>query len=140
MSDISKRPATGPTAGQDSAALPSVRRFERRLPHSPEKVWRALTDESELAEWFPAAMKGDRVKGADLRFDFPDASEPSLAGEIEECDPPRLLVYTMGDETLRWELSPLPDGGCLLVLTTAIGLAGSPANENGGAISARLAA
>jgi uncharacterized protein YndB with AHSA1/START domain len=24
-------------------------RFERRLPHSPEKVWRALTEEAHLA-------------------------------------------------------------------------------------------
>ena len=28
-------------------------RFERRLDHSPERVWRAITEPEELAHWFP---------------------------------------------------------------------------------------
>ena len=116
-----------------------VRRFERRLPHRPEKVWRALTEAEELAHWFPATMDGEREVGASLRFAFRDGDEPDAEGTITECDPPRVLAYTMGTETLRWELSPLPDGGCLLVFTTAVTLPCAPANDNG-AISARLAA
>ena len=76
------------------------RRFERRLPHPPEKVWRALTDARELAGWFPRELAGAR--------------------EILESDPPHLLAYRVGDETLRWELSPIPEG-CLLVLTAEVG-------------------
>jgi uncharacterized protein YndB with AHSA1/START domain len=30
-----------------------VLRFERHLGHSVERVWRALTEPSELAHWFP---------------------------------------------------------------------------------------
>lgn len=26
--------------------------YERRLPHSPEAVWNAITDPKELAAWF----------------------------------------------------------------------------------------
>ena len=75
------------------------RRFERRLPHPPHKVWRALTEDRELACWFPRELSGER--------------------EILESDPPHVLAYTVGDETLRWELSPIP-GGCLLVLTAEV--------------------
>ncbi|HEX8073920.1 MAG TPA: SRPBCC domain-containing protein [Thermoleophilaceae bacterium] len=28
-------------------------RFERRLPHSVERVWRAITEPEELKAWFP---------------------------------------------------------------------------------------
>jgi uncharacterized protein YndB with AHSA1/START domain len=116
-----------------------VRRFERRLRHPPEKVWRALTSEKELAGWFPARVAGKAEAGAALRFDFRDEAEPGVEGKVTECDPPRVLAYTMGRETLRWELSPLPGDGCLLVLTTEVRLARAPANDNG-AIVMRLAA
>ena len=33
--------------------------FERRLAHSVERVWRAVTEPAELAHWFPSAMSGD---------------------------------------------------------------------------------
>ncbi len=84
------------------------RRFERRLPHPPHKVWRALTDAGELAGWFPEELL-------------------TSEREILEQDPPRVLAYTVGDEKLRWELSPIP-GGCLLVLTAEVREA-SPAND-----------
>jgi uncharacterized protein YndB with AHSA1/START domain len=118
-----------------------VRRFERRLRHRPEKVWRALTDARELAHWFPARVEGKPEPGAALRFVFPGGTEePSAAGTITEWDPPRRLAYTMGRETLRWELTPLPGDGCLLVFTAEVALPSAPANDNGGAITNRLAA
>ncbi|HWL88110.1 MAG TPA: SRPBCC domain-containing protein [Polyangiaceae bacterium] len=108
-----------------------VRRFERRLPHAPEKVWRALTDARELAHWFPANVEGERRERAPLRFHFPDGETEPVAGEIIAWDPPRLLAYTMGDETLRWELSPVPEG-CRLVFETSYPASlGEDANDNG---------
>jgi uncharacterized protein YndB with AHSA1/START domain len=94
-----------------------VRRFERRLAHPPEKVWRALTESGELSHWFPADIHGAPEEGAPLRFVFRDGEEPNAEGTVTECDPPRVLSYTMGDETLRWELFPTKEG-CVLVLTT----------------------
>lgn len=89
-------------------------RFERHLRHPPEKVWRALTEGPELERWFPALVEGEREVGAPLSF----VTEEGVAeGRITELDPPRVLAYTWGDETLRWELFPAV-GGCLLVLTT----------------------
>ena len=119
----------------------ALARFERRLPHRPEKVWRALTEQGELARWFPANVEGERGKGAPLRFVFRNGESPALAGEITEWDPPRVLAYTMGGETLRWELSPIPEG-CLLVLRTETNDAQKPANDTGGwqACAHRLAA
>jgi uncharacterized protein YndB with AHSA1/START domain len=118
-----------------------VRRFERRLAHRPEKVWRALTEESELAHWFPATVEGERKKGAPLRFAFHDGEERQAEGTVVECDPPRVLVYTMGDETLRWELHPIPEG-CVLVFTTEVKTRLRAANDDGKttACAVRLAA
>lgn len=121
--------------------LVEERRFERRLPHRPEKVWRALTDHAELAHWFPASMEGEREKGARLRFAFHDGEEPEARGVVTEWDPPRVLAYTMGDETLRWELHPVPEG-CLLVFTTEVTTTSRAANDDGKpmACASRLAA
>ena len=42
----------------------SVLRYERRLAHPRERVWRALTDDAELAAWFPTTIEGERQNGA----------------------------------------------------------------------------
>jgi uncharacterized protein YndB with AHSA1/START domain len=90
-------------------------RFERRLTHPPEKVWRALTDTKELAHWFPARIEGAREAGAELRFFFQEG-DPGT-GKISVFDPPRVLEYTWEGDLLRWELRP-EGTGCLLVFTT----------------------
>ncbi len=118
-----------PLEGVHLELFGEVRRFERRLPYSPEKVWRALTDTKELSAWFPALVEGDCERGAALRFVFRDGEEPSTEGRVTEHEPPRLLEYTMGRETLRWELSPIPEG-TLLVFTTEVKIASAPANDN----------
>jgi uncharacterized protein YndB with AHSA1/START domain len=107
-----------------------VLRFERRLAHSPDRVWRALVEPDQLRHWFPTEIEGERKRGAKIRFvfredaptaeDMPDLLEhdpQELEGEFTEFDPPRLLAYTWGDEALRWELHPVGDG-CRLVFTS----------------------
>ena len=131
MNDTTKKARGRVAAGSERGVLEllgEVRRFERRLPHRPEKVWRALTDARELARWFPASVEGEREEGASLRFVFRDG-EPDAEGRITECEPPRVLAYTMGAETLRWELAPIPEG-TLLVFTTEVKVASAPANDN----------
>lgn len=92
-------------------------RFERRLSHPPEKVWRALTELDELRHWFPADPHiDDLAVGGKIRFVFRANEGPTLDGEIRELDPPRLFEFTWSDEILRWELRP--DGaGCVLRFT-----------------------
>src|SRR5215211_7251136 len=43
-------------------------RFERRLAHPVERVWRAVTDPDEMPAWFPSGVVGERAVGAELVF------------------------------------------------------------------------
>ena len=83
-------------------------------------------------------MDGEPEVGAALRFVFRDGDEPDAEGVEPSAIRARAGLH-QGAETLRWELSPLPDGGCLLVFTTQVALPTAPANDNG-AIRMRLAA
>jgi uncharacterized protein YndB with AHSA1/START domain len=65
--------------------------FERWLRHPPERIWRALTEEEDLAAWFPTTTD------ADLQ---PDASRV-----ITET-PPRLLEFRWRGDRLRFTLEP----------------------------------
>ena len=40
--------------------------FTRRLPHPPERVWRAVTEPEHLAAWFPQRIVGERRPGTVL--------------------------------------------------------------------------
>jgi uncharacterized protein YndB with AHSA1/START domain len=81
-------------------------RFTRRLPHPPEKVWRALTEAEHLAAWFPTTIDGERRAGALLHFEFRDGEGPGVDGEMITCEPPTVLEFRWSDETLRFELRP----------------------------------
>jgi uncharacterized protein YndB with AHSA1/START domain len=94
-------------------------RFERRLSHPPERVWRAVTEPGELAAWFPDTIEGEFAPGAEVRFPkFAEMGLPAI-GTVIEFDPPRLLAFTWGTSTLRFELEPDGDG-CRLVFTDAL--------------------
>ena len=104
-------------------------RYERRLRHAPERVWRALTESESLRHWMPADMVGERRTGADLvfpfwpahveRFGIP-AGQVALAGRMLAWEPPRLLEYSWDVDLLRFELEPDGDG-TRLVFTTWLG-------------------
>jgi uncharacterized protein YndB with AHSA1/START domain len=93
-------------------------RFERVLAHTPERVWRALTEPGELAAWHPSPFELEPVVGGAVSYGRADDGEAMPDGEITEYDPPRVLAYSWGEDLLRFELHPR-DGGCLLVLTHA---------------------
>jgi uncharacterized protein YndB with AHSA1/START domain len=93
-------------------------RFERILAHPPERVWRALTEEDELSGWHPTPFQLEPVVGAALRF-RPPASVPDWPeGTVTACEPPRLLAHTWGEDSLRWELEPHPEGSRLTLTHT----------------------
>lgn len=100
-----------------------VLRFERRLAHPPEKVWKAVTDPAEMAHWFPANIETELKIGAPMRFSFGDdaldAAGAYADGEILELDPPKVYAFRWIDDVLRFEL--VPEGaGCRLVFTYAL--------------------
>jgi uncharacterized protein YndB with AHSA1/START domain len=100
-----------------SGPRPAIR-FERQVPQPPDVVWRALTDPEELRSWFPCEIVAKEWKvGAPLTFLFREHDVPALTGTVLELDEPRLLAYTWGDETLRFELTPHASGGTILVLS-----------------------
>ena len=99
-------------------------RFERRLRHPVERVWRALTDPVELEAWFPAAIATEWRPGAAIRFTFPEGEgegvgEDALRGTVVAVDPPRLLEFRWDRDRLRFELSPDGDG-CRLVFVNTL--------------------
>lgn len=95
--------------------------FERRLAHSPAKVWRAVTDPDQLRSWFVEIVDYDRLAmelrpGAPLTFYLkPGYGEP-LRGEIVRVEPMRLLEFTWAAETIRFDIEPR-ESGCLLTFT-----------------------
>jgi uncharacterized protein YndB with AHSA1/START domain len=94
----------------------SVLRYRRRLAHPQRKVWRALTEDAHLAEWFPTTMEGERATGAPLHFSFREGEGEPFNGEMLAFDAPTLMELRWADDVLRFELSA--DGsGCVLELT-----------------------
>jgi uncharacterized protein YndB with AHSA1/START domain len=93
-------------------------RFERTLPHPPEKVWRALTEPEHLEHWFPTTIEGERAAGAPLRFSFRNDEAPAFEGEMLRYEPPSVLELRWGEDVLRLELRPEGDGTVLTLLDT----------------------
>jgi uncharacterized protein YndB with AHSA1/START domain len=108
-------------------------RFERRLAHDPERVWRAVTDPAELREWFPSEVIYEPRVGAPMQFDFGGAHGiDAWPGEVLEWEPPRVFAFAWGSDVLRFELSPA-DSGTLLVFTHAFAHEpGKPARDAAG--------
>jgi uncharacterized protein YndB with AHSA1/START domain len=94
-----------------------VIRFERRLDHPVERVWRALTEPDEIEKWLAVAEldlgEGGRVVLTWQNTD--DQGNTAVArGTVSALDPPRLLEFdTDIHGTLRWELEPAGDGTVL---------------------------
>ena len=78
-------------------------RFERRLAHPVDRVWRAITEPDELEAWFVARPEWKPEVGETF-----NAMEQD--GEITDVEPPNLLAWNWGDELFRFELSPDGDG------------------------------
>lgn len=98
--------------------------FERRLAHPIDRVWAALTDPEERAQWFGRTTIDPREGGrVETVAEGPPASETmrTLSGRILVWDPPHVLEHewqqtTIGFSTVRYELRA--DGaGTVLRLT-----------------------
>jgi uncharacterized protein YndB with AHSA1/START domain len=93
---------------------------ERQFPHSPEKLWRALTEGPLLEQWM---MKNDFEPVAGRKFQFRADPMPNWNG-IVDCqvlvvEPPKQLSYNwgVGDQTtgglqwvVVWTLTPAEGG------------------------------
>jgi uncharacterized protein YndB with AHSA1/START domain len=88
-------------------------RFERILPHSVERAWRAVSDPAELERWFPAVVKWTPAAGETLEA-------YGMTGEVTEVDAPRRLAWNFNGERYSFDLAR-NEAGCRLVFTHVFG-------------------
>ncbi len=95
--------------------------FEVDLPHSPEKVWRALTDPALLGEWLLPVVGFQPEPGS--AFTFKTQPHPGWDGtvscQVVEIEPRRKLSYTWVvpflETVVTFTLSPTASGTLLLI-------------------------
>jgi uncharacterized protein YndB with AHSA1/START domain len=91
-------------------------RFEFDLQHSPQKVWRALTDPALLTEWLLPVVEMKLEPGA--AFMFKTQAYPGWDGTVNcrmlEIDKPRKLSYAWNvpflETVVTFTLTPTPSG------------------------------
>jgi uncharacterized protein YndB with AHSA1/START domain len=96
--------------------------YEFDLQHSPEKVWRALTDPSLLAEWLLPAVGLELEPGA--AFTFQTQPHPGWDGTVNcrflEIEPGKKLSYAWVvaemDTVVTFTLTPTSSGTRLSLL------------------------
>jgi uncharacterized protein YndB with AHSA1/START domain len=89
--------------------------IEREMPHSPEKVWRALTETSLIEQWL---MMNEFQPVVGHKFNFRSTPVPGWNGiidsEVLAVEPKSRLAYrwaSMGLETVvTWTLTPTGSG------------------------------
>jgi uncharacterized protein YndB with AHSA1/START domain len=86
----------------------------RELRHSPEKVWKALTDPAQLREWAPFETDGSLSTVGTAKLTWVGTSQVSEV-RVTRADAPKLLEY--GD--MRWQLEASA-GGTRLTLWHSI--------------------
>jgi uncharacterized protein YndB with AHSA1/START domain len=85
------------------------------MPHSPEKIWRALTEGHLIEEWL---MTNDFQPVVGHRFTFRAAPVPNWSGVIESevllVEPITRLAYRWGalglESVVTWILTPTEAG------------------------------
>jgi uncharacterized protein YndB with AHSA1/START domain len=83
-------------------------RFERRLGHPIQRVWRAVSTYDELAAWFVVPMEFTEVG---QRFEVME--QP---GEVLRFEPPSMLEWEWGGERFSFHLEPDGDATRLTFL------------------------
>jgi uncharacterized protein YndB with AHSA1/START domain len=89
--------------------------IERVFRHSPEKLWRALTETPLLAQWL---MNSDFEPVAGRKFQFRSDPVPNWNGiidcEVLIVEPLKRLSYSWGslglDSVVLWTLTPAEGG------------------------------
>ena len=92
----------------------------RNLKHSPDKVWRALTEPQHLREWSPFDADGSLAHaGAKVKLTTVGAPKPHVTETtVERAEPMKSLVFNWGGNDMRWELEPSGTGTRLTLWTS----------------------
>jgi uncharacterized protein YndB with AHSA1/START domain len=94
-----------------------VIRFERRLGHPVERVWRAISEPGELAKWL-ALAELEPIEGGTVVLTWQNTDDEGntavARGTVSALEPPRLIEFdTDIHGRLRWELEPDGEGTVL---------------------------
>ncbi len=91
-------PASGAQVRKDGEKWTLI--LVRELRHSPETVWKALTDPTHLREWAPFEVDGDLgTVGTTVNLTW--AGTPmQQKTTVTQADAPKVLAY----DDIRWEL------------------------------------
>jgi uncharacterized protein YndB with AHSA1/START domain len=83
---------------------------EREMPHSPEKVWRALTEGPLIEAWL---MKNDFKPAVGHRFNL-SADWGAVDCQVLAVEPNKTLSYTWSayglESVVTWTLTPASTG------------------------------
>jgi uncharacterized protein YndB with AHSA1/START domain len=86
---------------------------EREIHHSPEKIWRALTEPHLIEEWL---MKNDFKLVADHKFNL-RGEWGAVDCQVLKIQPMRTLSYSWGahglESVVTWTLTPTSTGTTL---------------------------
>ena len=103
-------------------------RYERRLAHPTEAVWKAITDSKELAAWFNTKAVIDEHNGGTIDF-VNTLSTFHTTGHILVWDPSHVFEHEWHiapnpqvpkgepDAVIRWELVRDGDSNTILTVT-----------------------
>jgi uncharacterized protein YndB with AHSA1/START domain len=84
--------------------------IERDLPHPPERIWRALTQDHLIEEWL---MKNDFKPVVGHRFNL-RADWGAVDCQVMAVEPNKTLSYTWGafglESIVTWTLTPTGTG------------------------------
>jgi uncharacterized protein YndB with AHSA1/START domain len=104
-------------------------KFERRLSHPREIVWKAITDQKEIFRWLPdykGTFEGYNGGAIDLVYTL---SGSHVTGDVLVCDlyrafehewhvsPNPAFPHGEPDSVIRWELKQDGDSNTLLTMT-----------------------
>lgn len=109
-------------------------RFERRFAHPVERVWRAVTDPSELAHWFPSPnvrFEPEPSLGATIHLSGDPYSPDGTAGKVLAWDPPRHFAFEWETDELRLTLREDGDDCVLEFIDILDGEGGASRNAAG---------
>ena len=84
--------------------------FGRRSPHSPSRIWSAVTDPEEVSRWMGYPARVDLRIGGAYSVDFSGSGAGGLAGVITQIKRRRRFQYRWGLSTICWELEAEGDG------------------------------
>src|SRR5215217_8703171 len=103
-------PASGAQVRKDGEKWTLI--LVRELRHTPEKVWKALTDPAHLREWAPFDADGSLgTTGASVKLTTVGAPKEYVSEtKITRAEAPKLLEYNWGGGDVRWELESVGTG------------------------------